>query len=140
MVHALKEAWRVLVAHGFMIDVRPLCIDVPLEVVFSEAAKSAGMLDLSPDIKRDITSGRAIETIIAAGIFKEEKLELFDFAYYWNTLEEMQEDLDENWKDEIVIPEGVLGRAQALFKKQPSKPKIRISVRMKLGVYEKHQS
>src|SRR4030042_746246 len=137
MVHALNEAWRVLVAHGYMIDVRPLCIDVPLEIVFREAGESAGMLDLSPDIKRDINSGRAIETILAAGIFKEEKLEFFDFAYYWNTLEEMQEDLDENWKDEIVIPEAVLMRAQALFKKQRSKPKIRIRARMKLGIYEK---
>jgi hypothetical protein len=86
MIHALKEAWRVLVAHGTMIDVRPLCIDIPLEIVFSGKGKSAGILDLSPDIKRDINSGRAIETILTAGIFMEEKLEFFDFAYYWNTL------------------------------------------------------
>ncbi len=139
-MHALKEAWRVLIPHGSMIDVRPLCIDVPLEIVFGEVGESAGMLDLSPDIKRDVDSGRAIEMILADGIFKEEKLEFFDFAYYWNTLEDILEDLDENWKDEIVIPEAVLGRAQALFEKQRSKPKIRIRVRMKLGLYEKHQS
>ena len=34
MVHALNEAWRVLVDHGIMIDVRPLCVDVPLEIVY----------------------------------------------------------------------------------------------------------
>ena len=98
------------------------------------------MLDLSPDIQRDINSGRAIETILTAGIFKEEKVEFFDFAYYWNTLEEMLADVEENWKDEIVIPEAVLGRAQALLKKSRSKPKICFKVRMKLGVYEKHQA
>ena len=34
MVHALKEAYRILAPQGIMIDVRPLSVDVPLEIIY----------------------------------------------------------------------------------------------------------
>ena len=36
MVHALREAWRVLVVDGSLIDLRPVAINPALEVVTGE--------------------------------------------------------------------------------------------------------
>ncbi len=137
MVHALKEAWRVLVPHGIMIDLRPVCIDVPLEIVHTGGIDSAGVLDFSSDIQRDIDSAKALDLVLIEGIYQETRLEFFDFAYYWNTLKGMREDLDEYWIDEIVIPEAVWSQAKLFIKQRRPKAKIRIAVRMKLGLYTK---
>ena len=137
MVHALQEAWRVLVPHGIMIDVRPLCVDVPLEIIFEGGSESAGIVDMSPDIGRDIAADRAIDAVTIERIYKEAKVEFFDFAYYWKAFKDMEEDLEENWKDEVVIPEEVWRRAHILFKKRRPQTRIRVGVRMKLGKYEK---
>jgi hypothetical protein len=120
-----------------MIDVRPLCVDVPLEIVFNGGSASAGIIDLSPDIGRDVAADRAIDSVIVERIYEEAKVEYFDFAYYWKTFQDMEEDLEENWKDEVVIPEEVWRRAHMLFNKRRVQTKIRVGVRMKLGIYEK---
>jgi hypothetical protein len=139
MVHALKEAWRVLVLHGIMIDVRPLCVDVPLEIVFEGGCESAGIIDLSPDIGRDIAADRAVDLVLQECVYNAVNVEFFDFAYYWTTFKDMEEDLEENWKDEVVIPEEVWARAHTLFKKRRPQTRIRVGVRMKLGKYEKQE-
>jgi hypothetical protein len=137
MVHALKEAHRILVPQGIMIDVRPLSIDVPLEVIYTEGSESAGMLDLSPDIEKDIAADRAIESVLIDGIYKELNVEYFDFAYYWGTIKDMQEDLEEYWKDDVIVPEGVIQQARRLFNKQHLQTQFRVGAQMKLGKYEK---
>ena len=139
MVHALKEAWRVLVPHGIMIDVRPLSIDVPLEIAFEGGTESAGDIDLSPEIDKDIAADQAIETVIKDRIYKEIYVEYFDFEYYWKTLKGMEEDIEEYWKDEVVIPEQVSRRAHMLFNERRPRSRIRVALRMKLGKYERQE-
>ena len=137
MVHALKEAHRILVPKGIMIDVRPLSVDVPLEIIYKGGRESAGILDLSPDIDKDIAADRAIECVILDRIYKESYVEYFDFAYYWKTIKGMEEDLEDYWKDDVVVPEEVLQRARMLFKKQRPQTQMRVGVQMKLGKYRK---
>jgi hypothetical protein len=137
MVHALKEAHRILVPHGIMIDVRPLSVDIPLEIIYRGGRESAGILDLSPDIDKDIAADRAIESVVKDHIFTQSKVEIFDFAYYWKTIKGMEEDLEEYWKDDVIVPEEVIQRAHMLFKKRHPQTKIRVGVQMKLGKYEK---
>lgn len=137
MVHALKEAHRILVPHGIMIDVRPLSVDIPLEIIYRGGRDSAGILDLSPDIDKDIAADRAIESVVKDHIFTQSKVEIFDFAYYWKTIKGMEEDLEEYWKDDVIVPEEVIQRAHMLFKKRHPQTKIRVGVQMKLGKYEK---
>jgi hypothetical protein len=47
MVHALREACRVLILHGFLIDLRPYCVEAPLEVVFEDGMEPAGLANTS---------------------------------------------------------------------------------------------
>ena len=135
-MHALKEARRVLKQDGRMIDVRPLCIDVPLEVVYEGRSASAGVVDLSPDIARDIASDKALSIAFADQIIIETRLEDFTVSFYWNSIDEMKADLDEDWKDEVVITPDIWQRAGELLAAQPAGAKLRLAIRTKLGVYK----
>lgn len=137
MVHALNEAWRVLVPQGNMIDVRPLSIDVPLEIIFKGGRESAGMVDMSPDLKYDIAADKAIDIVLDEAIFREIKVEYFDFALYWKTFHGMMADFEDRWKDEIILADEVIQRAKSLYKERRPKVKFRLGMRMKLGKYEK---
>jgi hypothetical protein len=137
MVYALREAWRVLVPHGVMVDVRPLSVDVPLEIVYKGGCESAGMIDMSPEIHLDIAADDAIDTVSREGIFRETHKELFDFAFYWKTVKGMQEDLEENWKDELFIDKDVWKRAKKIIKQKHSQTQLRIAMKMKLAIYQK---
>lgn len=137
MVHALNEAWRVLLPHGMMVDVRPLSVDVPLEVIYEGGRESAGIVDMSPDVAYDIPADQAINTVIKDGIFNEANVEHFDYAYYWKTFHGMMADFEERWKDEIITSEDVIQKAHSLYKQKRPNAKFRLAMRMKLGKYEK---
>ncbi len=137
MVHALKEAHRVLVPQGIMVDVRPLSVDVPLEILYEGGRESAGMIDTSPDIELDIAADNAIESILIGRIFIESSKEYFDFAYYWKTIHDLEDDLEEFWKDDVILPEAVILQAHKLINKQRPQTQIRVGLQMKLGKYEK---
>lgn len=137
MVHALNDAHRVLVQHGTMIDVRPYSIDVPLEIISRGGSESAGMIDMSPDIELDKAADRAIVTGLSENLFQEVSKEWFYFAYYWRTFRDMKVDLDEYWKDEVIIPDEVFKRAWLLLKTRQPERQIRVGIKMKLAKYEK---
>ena len=137
MVHALKEAHRILEPHGIIVDVRPLSIDVPLEVIYKGGNESAGMIDMSPGRPIDLAADQAVDTVIIDQLFTESMIEYFDFTYNWTTMEGMEEDIEENWKDEIIIPVEVGQRAHMLINQQRLETQIRFAARMKLGIYVK---
>jgi hypothetical protein len=137
MVHALKEAWRVLKPHGIMIDVRPLSLDVPLEIVYRGGRESAGMVDMSPCIHLDYASDDAVERVTTDGLYKEVLKEQFDFAFYWKTIKGMQDELKENWEGEVNIADEVWAGAKQIIKHRHPKTRIRLGMQMKLAVYEK---
>jgi hypothetical protein len=137
MVHALHEAWRVLVPKGLLIDLRPYNVDAPIEVVSREAVEPAGLADTSLDTVHDEAAEIAISTIMQEGIIRELKLEYFDQNYYWNSVKGMLADVDERWKDDMVIPEVVLRRATILYKKHHGHARLRLRFHTKLVVYEK---
>lgn len=120
-----------------MIDVRPLSIDVPLEIIFEGGRESAGMVDMSPDLKYDIAADNAIDTVLDAAMFREAKVEYFDFAFYWRTFHGMMADFEDRWKDEIILADEVIQRAKSLYKERRPKVKFRLGMRMKLGKYER---
>jgi len=137
MVHALKEAYRILVPRGMMIDVRPLSVDVPLEIIYKRGSESAGIIDMSPGIDLDIAADRAIVSVVKDRIFVESKVEIFDFAFYWKTLNDMQDDIEEFWKDDVIVSDEVVQQARILLDKPRPQTQIRVGLQLKLGKYEK---
>jgi len=137
MVHALHEARRVLVPQGILIDLRPYCVEAPLELSSEEGMESVALLDTSSSKPDDLAADKAMESAALVGIFKELKSEYFYYAYYWNSVEDMMLDYDEKWKDDIVLPKKVVQRASSLYKKHPAHARLRIRIRAKLVLYPK---
>ena len=139
MVHALKEAWRVLVPDGIMIDVRPLTTDVPIEVVFAGGSQPAGMVDLSPERELDRAADEAIEAVVEEGRFHLNTLETFDYANYWRTYHGMVTDFSERWEGEIIVPDQVLRKARQLYEQNRPGAKLRLPMKMKMGAYQREE-
>jgi hypothetical protein len=139
MVHALKEAWRVMAPQGIMMDIRPLSVDTPLEVISGEMRQLAGIVDMSPDLKYDIAADQAIETVRREGIFIEKQVDEFEYVYYWKTFHGMMADFEERWKDEIIVPEDVINKAQQFYKENRPNGMLRLGMRMKAVKYEKRE-
>lgn len=137
MVHALNEAWRVLIPRGIMIDLRPLSIDTSLDIIFKEKSESAGIVDMSPDIEDDIAADHAIESVIKEGIYKGLSTECFELTYYWKTVKGMMADYRERWKNDVIIEENVVRRGYELFRKHRPHSKVRLLMHMKLAKFEK---
>ncbi len=137
MVHALHEAWRVLLPQGILIDLRPLCADAPLEIVFPGGCALAGPVDMSPDIAHEIAADQAIHSVVEDEIFKKIQLDHFDFAYYWEAVEDMLADMDEYWQGEVILRPGVIRRARALFKKHQPQARVRMRMPMKQEKFER---
>ncbi len=137
MVHALREAWRVLLPQGIMIDLRPLCADAPLEVVFTGGSALAGQVDQSPGIAHEVAADQAIESVVREEIFERSQLVFFDFAYYWDSVADMLADMDEYWKGDVIVPAAAIRRARALFKKYQPQARIRLREPMKLEKFVK---
>jgi hypothetical protein len=137
MVHALNEAWRVLTPRGIMIDLRPLSIDSPLDIVFKQKIEFAGMVDLSPGIEHDVAADHAIKEVVNQKIFNELMVEQFQLAYYWKTVRGMVADIRERWKDDVILAENVIQHAYKLFRRHRPNAQVRFQLQMKLVKYEK---
>ncbi len=138
MVHALHEAWRVLLPQGILIDLRPLCKDAPLEVVHNSGSALAGPVGMSPGIAHEVAADQAIESVVREGIFTRLQLEFFDFTYYWDNIADMLSDMeDEYWKGDVILPAPVIRKARTLCKKYQPQARVRMRMRMKLETFER---
>jgi hypothetical protein len=76
-----------------MIDLQPLSIGSPLDIVSKGKIDFAGMVDMSPGIEHDIAADHAIEEVVNKEIYKELMVEQFQLAYYWKTVRGMVADI-----------------------------------------------
>lgn len=139
MVHALKEAWRVLKPRGILIDVRPICSNYPLEIMTAGGFQPVGLIDGYPGRNLDVAANRSVRNVIQTTFFKRINLEYFDFSYIWSTVRLMKKHFDEKWGDDIILSDEVLQQAYKLFDKNRKYHRIRMRLPMKLGKYEKRQ-
>ena len=136
-MHALDEAWRVLMPQGRLIDLRPYCLEMPLELVRDEHMELIDSLDSSASEPDDRAADQAFAAAVHRRIIKQLTAEFFHSAYYWSSVEELLADYNEKWNDDIVLPGKVVSKAHRLVKKQPGCARLRIVVRSKLVVYER---
>jgi len=106
MVHALSEIKRVLVPDGILIDMRPLADNWRVEVASLREIKRTGRVtDLPDQTNGDVASKAAMLEVEKRGWFRREQDELFPFIYSWDTPSEMEEFVNDDWKDFIDLDE-----------------------------------
>lgn len=137
MVHALEESWRVLAPGGQLVDIRPLTSNPPLEVIFNEEISIAGQVDDSVDTPSDIAANEAVKEVVNRGIFLKQQEERFEFAYYWDKLEDMEAYIEDQWSDWVNLPQEVSGKARRLTKDFDGNVRYRVQVDMLISRYKK---
>lgn len=136
MVHALKELWRVLVPQGSMIDLRPLAQNPPVEIVVGEQIFLAGRADVSSAMPDDVASDESLDEVVGEGRFIREHEELFDYAIYWDTLDEMLAYAEWSWI-RVSLPEAMLTETRRLLASSGEGTRLRVRRRMVISQYRK---
>ncbi len=72
-----------------------------------------------------------------AGWFALEQTEIFDFLYYWDTPEEMQAYISEQWEDFIALPAEVLTNIQAIWANSATGSRVRVRLKMLIAMWRK---
>ncbi len=116
MVHALNEIHRVLAGDGTLIDLRPFVNHSPVQVVSGSEIHVAGRVSQLPeDIANDEAADKSIAKAAKQGWFILERKEFFPFSYYWDSPEEMQAFIDEEWADFVTIHEEVWRNVHSMW-------------------------
>ena len=137
MVHALEESWRVLAPGGQLVDIRPLTSNPPLEVIFNEEISIAGQVDDSADLPDDIAANQAVTEVITRGIYLKQQEERFDYAFYWEKLEDLEAYIEDQWSDWVILPQEVSRKARSLTNEYAKNVRYRIRVDMLISRYGK---
>jgi len=135
MVHALKEIHRALAPGGILIDLRPLMDLSPVEVVsVSQTINLAGVVNQLPeDIANDEAANKAIEKTAEQGWLILERRVFFPFSYYWDSPEEMQAYVEEEWADFVTIHESVWRNVHSLWATANASGRLRVQVKMMIA-------
>lgn len=136
MVDALRETWRVLKPGATMIDLRPVATDVPIEVIVADRVSPMGTVDGTPGIEDDAASERAIDLVVSEGLFQLREKGYFDFHYYWDDLDELAEDFENNWRRRHGNPTGeVLGATRNALNRAGKSARLRSHEHILIATY-----
>jgi hypothetical protein len=138
MVHALREARRVLVPEGVLIDIRPLAERWPIEVVSARGIKETGRVnDLPEQVNADAASNKAMAEVEARGWFRREQQELFPFFYSWDTPSELEEFIADDWSDFIDLDEETKRTTRAAWATSDADSRVRVRMKVLITRWRK---
>lgn len=138
MVHALREVHRVLAPRGILIDLRPFDDRWPVEVTSARETREVGrLLDLDSAISSDQAADGAVAQAAAEGRFTREAAEYFSFFYYWDTPNEMQEYIAEEWEDFNGLDEQTVQAARSVWAVADADSRVRIRMKMLIARWRK---
>lgn len=136
MVDALRECWRLLEPGGTLLDLRPIGATTPVERFGPDGASRIGELDGSPAWREDGAARRALDQVVADGLYCLAESVTFELNIYWHRPEDLFHHLD-NVATRRKLPSGRellrLSRAPAYG----TQPRLRTRERMQLGTYRR---
>ena len=139
MVDALSGIWRILVASGTLVDLRPLSGQCPIELVSPDGVVHVGEADATGMADDDAVSDQAIQDIVDRGHFTAIGDTQFDFDFYWDTVQEMESFMESSRRMKHVRPSyAELEKAySAVSAGGRKRVRLRCRRRTKLAVYQK---
>lgn len=131
MVHALSEIRRVLVPDGILIDLRPILDRWQIEVTSTREVRETGRVqDFPAGLADDEAANRAIVQAAKNGWFSRDKDQFFSYSYSWDTPNEMEEWIDDEWQDVVAVNEETKQATRSAWALSDADAQIRLQVRM----------
>jgi len=133
MVHALHEGWRVLTPAGLLLDIRPVSGRWPLEVVSARSTQITGHVqDLPESLTDDEAANRSMAEAAGRGWFIKEQELSFSYDYSWDTPDEMEEYIRQEWKDFVGIDEETRLATSSVWALADADARVRLRMRIML--------
>ena len=139
MVHALKEIHRTLVPEGILIDLRPMAASWAVELTSGTFQWEVGRLTDDPQAPvYDQAANKTFQEAARRGWFVRESKASFPFFYYWDTPEEMESYIREEWSDFIQQDEALYAATQFAWANTSGVDRrLRVRVKMHLACWRK---
>jgi len=138
MVHALEEIKRTLIPRGLLIDLRPLLGGWPVEVAWGNEYRQVGRLTDAPEgLADDESANRAIEEAARRGWFTLEGGDRFSLFYSWDTANDMEAYLREEWDDFAQLDEKVVRAAKSAWAVANADARVRVRAEVLLNCWRK---
>ncbi len=136
MVNALKEAWRVLTPGGVLLDLRPLAQEMPIEIASSGNIAVSGFVDGAPGKPHDDACDLSLARVQGEGWFASEHQRVFDLPVYFDTVDELQRYLEENFRvRHAALEDDVLEHARRTLARKTKGARVRLQHRLLLARY-----
>lgn len=137
-MHALHEIWRVLTADGILIDLRPVSDRWSIEVVSSRNIQVTGhVLDLPASLADDEAANQAIAQAAEKGWFAKEQEEFFPYYYSWDSPDEMEDYIKEEWEDYIGLDDATMQATSSVWALSDADARVRVHVKMLITRWRK---
>jgi hypothetical protein len=120
MVDALRRAHEMVRPSGCVVDLHPTAVVASVEV----GAHSTGRVDGGDAPLRHAAAGAALATVLDAGLFAVDRAVEFTFYTYGDTIEELREYIEENWRSGR-IDDAVVRRTRDALRDAPgARPRV----------------
>jgi hypothetical protein len=138
MVHALSEIRRVLVPNGVLIDLRPLTDEWKVEVFSWREKRETGHVTGMPiGLEDDSAANQSVKEAEANGWFVRETEMFFPINYVWDTANEMEEWIADEWENVVELEENVKRRTRSAWALGDADAQVRVKVKMLITRWKK---
>jgi hypothetical protein len=139
MVHALHEIWRVLKPGGDLIDIRSISERWPVEVVSARSIQVTGHVqDLPDSTADDEAANRSIAQAAENGWFTKEQEEFFTYDYSWDSPDEMEDYIKEEWEGSIDIDEATMLATSSVWALADADARVRLRTKIMIARWRRN--
>ncbi|MBK9927433.1 MAG: hypothetical protein IPP66_19355 [Anaerolineales bacterium] len=129
----MNEIHRVLVPDGVLIDLRPMLDNWHVEVASAREVRETGRVqDFPIGLADDAAANKAVAEAESNGWFKRESEEFFPLYYSWDTANEIEEWIHDEWENFIGLDEETKRSTRSAWALGDADSRVRVKVKMLL--------
>jgi hypothetical protein len=130
MVHALREGRRMLKPDGILLEMHAYPVPPAVEIHAEGLVLQVGHVEDRSDFAEERSASRAVESVMAEGLFTRRSAVDYEFELQADTFDELLDWLGENWET-VYTPETVVTRArQEMARARDAVTILRMAARM----------
>jgi len=138
MVHALSEVHRVLQDNGQLLDLRPRTASAPIHIVSAREHVLAGeAMQAASEHVHTEAADAALTEAGRRGLFVQEHEARFPYFYFWDSPNEMQRYLQEEWEEIFGISEDTWRALRAAWAIADGDASLRMEINLSITRWRK---